>query len=150
MRRQPLVPKQDFLDLGRKQVDPADDQHVIAAAGHLLHSPHGTGGAGHQPREIAGAVTNHRTRFLRERGENELPHLAVEQHLAGRRVDDLGVEVVFPEVEPVLALRTFGRNARAYDFRKPVDIERLHVEAGFDLVAHRSGPGLGAEHADLQ
>src|SRR6185312_16038782 len=28
-----------LLDLTREEIDPADDQHVVAAAGHLLHAP---------------------------------------------------------------------------------------------------------------
>ena len=150
MRRQPLVLEQDLLDLGRKQVDAADDQHVVAAPGHLLHASHGTRRARQQPGEVAGAVANHRARFPGERGEDQLPHLAVGQHLAGRRVDDLGVEVIFPDVEPVLALHALGGDAGADDLRQSVDVQRLHVEAGFDLAAHRVGPRLGAEHADLQ
>ena len=32
----------------------------------------------------------------------------------------------------------------------PVDVDRLHGEAGLDLLAHRLGPGLGTVNADLQ
>ena len=35
------------------------------------------------------------------------------------------------------------------DFRKPVDVECLHVEGGFNLVAHGLRPRFRAEYADL-
>ena len=64
----------------------------------------GARGAGQQPGQVAGAVADHRHRLLGQRGEDQLALLAVGQHLAGHRVDDLGVEVVLPDVQPVLGL----------------------------------------------
>ena len=78
------------------------------------------------------------------------PQLAVGQHCAGLGIDDLGVEVVLPDVEAVLAFDAFDRDARADGLGAAVYVDRLHVEAGLDLLAHRLGPWFGAVNADLQ
>ena len=71
----------------------------------------GRSGARQQPGEVPGAVTDHRHRLLRQRGEDELADLAVGQDLPGHRVDDLRVEVVLPDVQPVLRRRRLLRDA---------------------------------------
>ena len=53
-----------LLDLRRKHVNAADDQHVIAASGDLVDAPHGTRGARQQARQVAGAVADHRQGFF--------------------------------------------------------------------------------------
>ena len=78
------------------------------------------------------------------------PRLAVGQHCAGLGIDDLGVEVVLPDVEAVLAFDAFDRDARADGLGAAVYVDRLHGESGLDLLAHRLGPWFGAVNADLQ
>ena len=58
--------------------------------------------------------------------------------------------MVLPDVEAVLAFDAFDRDARADGLGAAVDVNRLHVEAGLDLLAHRLGPWFGAVNADLQ
>ena len=76
-----------LLDLRREHVDAADDQHVVGAAGDLLHAAHRARRAGQQAREVARAVADDRQRLLGERGEHQLALLAVGQHLAGLGID---------------------------------------------------------------
>src|SRR4029077_2478047 len=40
VRRELRVPQYDLFDLGRKYVDPTNDQHVVGAARDLIHSTH--------------------------------------------------------------------------------------------------------------
>ena len=68
-----------------------------------------------QARQVARAIADHRQRFLGERREHELALFALRQHLAGFRIDDLGIEVVLPDREPVLGLDAFLRDARPDD-----------------------------------
>ena len=53
-------------------------------------------------------------------------------------------------MKAVLRLDAFIGDARPHDLRKPVDIDRVHVERLFNLAAHGVGPRLGAKDADLQ
>ena len=83
-------------------------------------------------------------------GEHQLALLAVRQHAAGLGIDDLGIEVVLPDRQPVLGLDAFLRDPGAHHLRQAVDVDRVHVELGLDRLPHRRGPGLGAENADLE
>ena len=89
-------------------------------------------------------------RLLGQRGEHQLALLAVGQHLAGLGIDHFGIEMILPDVQAVLGLHAFLRHAGADHLRQAVDIGRVHVEGLLDLGAHRVGPGLGAEDAELQ
>src|SRR5438132_4162258 len=150
VRRERRVLEDQLLDLGRKHVDAADDQHVVRAARDLLDPPHRARSRRHEPRQIARAVANDRQRFFAERREYELALLAVGQHRAGLGVDDLGIEVVFPYGEAVLGLDAFLRDAGSNHFRESVDVDRVDVELLLDRAAHRRRPRLGAENADLE
>ncbi len=79
-----------------------------------------------------------------------LPVFRHRQHRAGLGVDDLGVEMVLPDHRAVLGLDAFVGHARAHHFRQAVDVDRIDAGADLDVVAHRLGPGFGAEDADLQ
>ena len=105
---------------------------------------------GKQARQVAGAVADDRQRFLGERGEHQFALLAVGQHFAGIGVDDLRIEMVFPDHRAVLALDAFAGHARAHHLGEPVDVDRVDAGLALDLAAHRLGPGFGAEDADLQ
>jgi hypothetical protein len=69
----------------------------------------------------------------------------VGQHLAGLRVDDLRVEMVFPDVRTVLGLDALARHAGAHDLRQAVDIDGIDAEPLLDFAPHFVGPRLGAE-----
>ena len=57
--------------------------------------------------------------------------------------------MILPDVQPVLGLDAFIGDARPHHLGEAVDVDRVHVERLLDLGAHRVGPGLGAEDADL-
>ena len=65
-------------------------------------------------------------------------------------MDDLGVEVVFPDGWAVFGLDAFAGHAGAHDFGQTVNVHRVNVHAFFDGSAHVVGPGLGAKDADAQ
>src|SRR5690606_22313187 len=140
----------DLLDLRRVDVHPAQHDHVVAAPGDLAHPAHRAGGAGQQPGEVPGAVADDRHGLFGQRGEHEFPLAAVRQRLPGDRIDDLGVEVVLPDVQAVLGLHALAGHPGAHHFGQPVDVHGVDVEALLDLGAHLIGPGFGAEDADLQ
>lgn len=87
---------------------------------------------------------------LGERGEYQLTLLAVGQHGAGLGIDNLGIEMILPDVQAVLGLQAFLRHAGPDHFRQAVDIGGVHVKSLLDLGAHRVGPWFGAEDAELQ
>ena len=133
-----------------KDVDAAQDDHVVGPPGDLLHPAHGAGGAGQQAGKVAGAVADDREGLLGQRGENQLAPRAFGQRRAGIGIDDLGVEVILPDVQPVLGLHAFHRHARTDHLREAVDVDRMHVESRLDLLPHGIGPGFRAEDADLE
>src|SRR5579863_2658265 len=55
-----------------------------------------------------------------------------------------------PDVESVLGLDAFLRYAWADHLGESIDIGGVHAERLFDLLAHRVGPGFGAEDAEPQ
>ena len=60
-------------------------------------------------------------------------------------IDDLGIKMVLPDVQPVLGLHALSRDPRAEHLRQSVHVDRVHPECRFDLLAHRIGPWLAAE-----
>ena len=140
----------ELLDLRRKDVDAADDEHVVRAAGNLFHAPHSARSRRQEPREVARAVADDRQRFLCERGENQLAFFALRQQCAALRVDDLRVEVVLPDGEAVFRLDAFLRDTRADHLRETVEVDRIDGKALLDRAAHLVGPGLGTEDAQAQ
>jgi hypothetical protein len=74
MRRQPRKADQDRFQLRRKNVDAADDQHVVVAPSDA-HDAHmgAAADAGRvvEPRDVPGPVADHRQRFLGQRGDHQ-------------------------------------------------------------------------------
>ena len=58
--------------------------------------------------------------------------------------------MILPDGRAVLGLDALVGDTRPHDLRQAVDIDRVDAEPAFDLLAHRAGPGLGAENADLE
>src|SRR6202453_3568188 len=91
-----------LLDLGRKYIHAADDQHVVGASRDLGEAAHGGHVSRQQAGQIARAVTHDGHGFLGERGEYELPRLARADRLPALRVHDLGEEMILPDGRALL------------------------------------------------
>jgi hypothetical protein len=151
MTAAPVGGEQDLLDLGREQVDAAQDDHVVGTSRDLLHAPHARPrGARQQPRQVAGAIADHRKRFLGQGSENKFALLAVGPRRAGVGIDHFGIEMILPDMQTVFALHAFLRDAGAHHLGQSIDIGGVHVEGCFDLAAHRIGPRLGAEDTEFE
>jgi hypothetical protein len=149
----------DLLDPGRKHAHPAKNYHIVGPTGDFFRAAHGSGRAGKLPCQVAGPIAEDRHRLFRQRGEYEFTFLAVGQDLPCRRIDHLGIEVIPPDMNPVLGLDAFARTPRPHDLRKAIDIDGVKIEglcdvgAGarshpcspFALLAH-SGPRVPARH----
>ncbi len=147
MRRRALDAQQGLLDLRREDVDAADDQHVVGAAGDAAHARRGTAaGAGlaPEPGDVAGAVAEHRHRLAGQRGDHQLARLAVGHRLERLGVQALDEEVVLLQVHPA-ARGAFAADAGPDHLRQAVVVEGEDVELVLDLAAHVLGPGLAAE-----
>ena len=48
--------------------------------------------------------------------------------LPGHGIDDLGIEMVLPDVQPVLGLDALVGDARAHHLGEAVDVDGVHVE----------------------
>ena len=138
------------LDLRWEHIDAPHDQHVVGAAGDALDAPHGTGRAGQQPGEIAGAVADHGLPPLGQCREHQVTELAVGQRLSRAGIDDLGVEVVLPQRGAVFGLDALLGHARSHHLRQPVDVDGVDAEARLDLSPELVGPRLSTEDAHLQ
>src|SRR5574343_1369809 len=148
--RQAGVAQDLFLDLGREDVDATDHQHVVGPASDLADATEGARSRRQQAGQIAGAVADDREGFLGQRGEDQFALFAVGQYFAGFRVDDLRVEMVFPDHRAVLGLDAFAGDARAHHFGQAVDVDGIDTELLLDLVAHALAPRLGTEDANLE
>ena len=107
------------LDLRGEDVNAADDNHVVAAAGDAMDSAEGPAagtGAGDQACDVARAVADHRHGLFAEGGEDEFALVAIFEDAASFGVDDLGIEVILQDVEAVLA-GAFDGDAGADDLR---------------------------------
>src|SRR5574343_1586704 len=147
---QALVAQDLLLDLGREDVDAADDQHVVGTAGDLADATEGARSRRQQAGQVAGAVADDREGLLGQRSENQFALFAVGQHFAGFRIDDLGVEMVFPDHRAILGLDAFAGDARPHHFGQAVDVDGVEAQLALDLAAHALAPRLGTEDADLQ
>ncbi|MNW61873.1 hypothetical protein D3C74_399620 [compost metagenome] len=94
-----------LFDLAREEVDPAKNNHVIAASGDASHAAVARSGtAWHEASQVMGAVANNWQSLLGQRGEYQLAMFAVTQNLAGvEGINDFRAEVVFPDVAAVFA-----------------------------------------------
>ena len=102
-----------LLDLRREHIDAAHDHHVVRSARDFFHPPHRACGPRQKPGQISGAVADDRHRFLGERGKYDLAEGAVGQDGAGRGIDDLGIKMILPNMEAILGLDAFARDAQA-------------------------------------
>ena len=147
---QTLVAQNLLFNLRREYVDAANDQHVVRAAGDLVHAAERARGRCQQARQIAGAVANHREGFLGQRGEHQFAFGAVGQHFAGIGVDDFWVEMVFPNHRAVFGLNAFACHAGAHDFGQAVDVDSVQTQIALNFSAHALAPRLGTKNADLE
>jgi len=58
--------------------------------------------------------------------------------------------VRIPNIQPVLFLDGLVGDARPHHLGEAIDVNRVHVEAFLDLLAHGVGPWLGPEDAAFQ
>ena len=116
-----------LFQLRREDVHTADNEHVIAATADPVHAAHGAGGTRQQTGQVTGAIADHRQRLFGQRGEQQFALLAVIKRGAVVRVDDLRVEVIFPDGRAVGGFETLHRHARPHHFRKAVDIQRRNA-----------------------
>ena len=105
--------------------------------------------AGDEARKVVRTVTDERRTLLAQRGEHQLAHFAVGQLLAGFRVDDLAVYVVFPDVHAMM-LFAGDADTRAVDLGQAVDVEDLDAQFVGDALTHLLAPTLGADNALAQ
>ena len=119
-RSQGLGLHEHRLDLGGKDIDAADDQHVVGAAGDPFH-PHvgatAAAGRGVEHRYIAGAVADDREGFLGQRGEDDFTGFAVRQRLTGMDIDRFDQEMILENVQTLFRFEAFDGDAGADDFR---------------------------------
>ena len=140
-----------LFDLAGEHVHAANDHHVVAAAGDLFHAAHAWArSTWQQAREVTRAVTNDGQRFLGQAGEHQLTHFTIGHRLAGFGVDDLRVEVVFPDGWAVLGLDAFAGHTGAHHFGQTVNVHCIDACALFNRTAHVVRPRLGTKDTDAQ
>ena len=145
-----LTLEDQLFDLRRKNIDPADDHHVVRSASDFLHPAHGSRCAGQQTGQVARPIANDRQRFLGQRGQHQFTRLAVGHNRAAHRIDDFREKVVLPDRRSILGLDAFAGNTRTHHFRQTIDVDRVDSHAGFDFTPHFIRPGLCAENAQAQ
>ena len=122
------VGEQHRLDLTGVHVDPADDQHVVAAAGELAH-PHR--GAAVPARDVWSSVAMSPVRYRRS-GRASLVSVVKASSPSGPSGTGSPVtgssastqEVVLLDVQPAVRVERLAGHARPDDLRQAVDVER--------------------------
>ena len=152
MRRDALHAHQHAFNLAGEHVYAADDQHVVGAPHQPLHANQRASARAPlvvQTADVVRAVANHRHAFLGDGGKHQLALLAIRQHRARHGVDDLRNHVILVHVHAML-FHALKAHARARDFGKPVNVQRVQTQQPLDLAAHFLRPRLGAKAAGLQ
>ncbi len=106
-------------------------------------------GARKDPCNVARAIAEDGRCLAVKGGDDKLSPLAVGQHLACCRVDDLAEEVVFCDMEPLLCQALHG-DTRSHGLCQAIDIEDLVVELLLKLFPEVVGECLCAVDADTQ
>ena len=142
-----------MFDLGREDVDPANDEHVIGTAGDLGHThKRPTAGAWgvDQPGDVLCAIADDREGLLCQGGKDQFSLFTDRKRIKGVTVHDLGQEMVFKDVQAVLSLNALRGHTRPDDFAQAVNINGLDIEFFLKFRAHLLAPWLGAEDPDTQ
>ena len=141
------------LNLGRENIDAANNHHVIATPAHPLETtmgPTADAGFSDDPGNIPGSVADQRDTFLGDRGNDQFALFAVRQHLTGFRIDNFRDEMILPDMQTGLGLAALDADAGTEDLREPVHVDRLEVECGLNLATHLLTPGLGTKDPDFE
>src|SRR5690606_32642296 len=141
------------LDLRRVDVHTPDDQHVVGAlADHADARVRPAAGAdlARERGEVTRPEAHQRQRLLGEGGDDEHALLAVGQRLRGLWIEDLRVEMVFPDVAAVALADALVGHTGADDLGEAVDVGGLDAETSLDVAADGLGPRFGAEDAEAQ
>ena len=91
-----------------------------------------------------GAETDQRRAFLYQRRDHDLSPFAVRHILAGRRVNDLKVNIIIPIVH-ARVIFTVNADARAIDLGQTIDVIQLDSKLIMDSLTHLVAPALGSE-----
>ncbi len=136
------------FNLGRKHVNPPDDDHVVGPAGHLFHSHEGSAAhawLGMERGDVAGAVANERIGLLAEGGEDQLAARPIGKRLSRFRVDDFSDEVILEQVQPGLPFDALVGHPRTNHLGEPVGVDGINIETLLQRVSHVARPGFRAE-----
>ena len=147
--RDPLRADEHALDLRGEHVDALDDQHVVGAAHHLIHTRVRAAACARlvvDARDVLRAVAQHREALAQQRRHHELARLARRLPLERVGVDDLGQKRVLRKVQAAAALALAG-NARAAELRHAVVVGHADAEVPLDPLAHLRRAALAAEDA---
>ena len=150
MRQRAFDPQQRGLDLRGEDVDAADDEHVVAAPADAPHAPQRRphGQARHQRGDVAGAIADHRHGLLAERGQHQFAFLAIGQHRAADRIDDILASVgLYGLLSYEVARRTSEIGLRMALGARPRDVLRFLIAQGILLSSAGIVIGVAAATA---
>ena len=107
--------KQEGFHLGRKDVDTADDQHIVCSSGQLIHfQKRSATGAffSSQPRDIIGTITDHRDPLFGDRRNHQFTLFSISKGLTTDRIDNLRDKMILPDMQATLGLNAFDADSR--------------------------------------
>ena len=139
-----------LLYLRRKYVDATHDHHVVVSACNLGHTAHRACRARQQTGQVAGAVAYDRRCLLGQGSQNKLARFSIGQDFASFGIDDFGIKVILPKGQTVLGFDALLGNPRPNNLRQTIDIDRIDIESGLDILSHGLGPGLCPKNTDFE
>src|SRR5699024_1820868 len=140
----------DLFDLGRENIDAAQNDHVIGPTGNATHATvTGAGRSWFQAGEVVGSEANNGECFTGQGGEDQLAFLIISQWSPADGVDDFWAEVIFPDVATILGIDSFPSDSGTHELGQAVNIAGFQVVELFDFVTHTFGPRLRTQDREL-
>ena len=152
MRPDAMDGHQDGFDLGREDIDAADDHHIVGAAADQVHAHIGPAAGAAlivETRDVLGPVTQHRDAFLGQGRQDKLPFFSLRQCLTRHGIDDFREEMVLIDVHAFKGQAFIG-NTGAGDFGQAIILGVRDAQAHFNQAAHFRRMAFAAEKADAQ
>ncbi len=140
------------FDLRGKDVDAADDQHIIRPAlkaGDTGGSPATGTGFVSDGGQVFGSVAQQRNAFFGQCSQNQLADFTVRQNFQCVRINNLSIKVVVHDMAALVLIAVLS-HPRSHNLTQTVDVKKLNTQPIFYLLAQLDSPRLAAANGHPQ
>ena len=143
---------QGFVDLSRENVHALHLHHIVGATQDHAHARIRAAArafSGNGAGQIVRAIADERRAFLLQGGDHQFANGALGHGLAGFGIDDFKIHIVIEHMHAAVLVAA-DADARAIDFRQPIDVIQRNAQFAGDALAHFFAPALGTDDALFQ